>query len=375
LKDQRNIRRKQNAKDRTLKKRIKRTFSLHHWIGLVAGIFLLISSITGSVLVFHHEIDHAQFSAETTLEKPANELIIDNSFERIRKLYPDYDIRIPDLPDDPNQALKYELRKGQTRKWIFSHPETGAFLAEVKRADQRLVHVLLELHYMLLSGTVGKIVVLLLGIALIVLSITGFMLYRKSILKVLTFKQRISLKSRRSLFSSLHRIIGVWSLVFNLFISVTGTYIAFTIVQGAFSSGGGGKIESPPVFISLDATLNKVKRAYPSFDTNYLLFPKNADGKLTILGRLESDPAFYGFNYSNIQVNTKTGEIASTSFLRNLPWYKRAITIFKPLHFGDYGGLSIKLIYCFFGIFPGVLAISGFFIWRLRPAKRSHPPP
>ncbi|WP_026135612.1 PepSY-associated TM helix domain-containing protein [Nafulsella turpanensis] len=173
---------------------------------------------------------------------------------------------------------------------------------------------------------------------------------------------------------SLHRIVGVWSLVFNLFISITGTYIAFTIVQGAFPSGGKPEIQSPSVSISIDAALKKVEREFPAFDINYLLFPKSADGKLTILGRFESDPAFYGFNYSNIQINTTTGEIASTRFLRNLPWYARTVTILKPLHFGDYGGLGLKIVYCFFGIFPGILAISGFFIWRLRPAKRPHSP-
>ena len=336
----------------------------------MTGILLLFSSVTGSVLVFHHEIDHAQFSAETILNKPATKLAIDNSFELIRQSYPNYDIRVPDFPEDFDQALKYELRKEKSRKWIFVHPETGELLAEVARADKRFVHILLELHYMLLSGTVGKIVVLLLGVALIILSITGFLLYRKSIIKVITFKQRISVKSRRSLFSSLHRIVGVWSLVFNLFISITGTYIAFTIVQGAFPSGGKPVIQSLPISISIDAALEKVKRKYPAFDINYLLFPKNADGKLVILGRLESDPSYYGFNYSNIQVNPQTGEIVSFSFLRDMPWYKRMITILKPLHFGDYAGLGIKLLYCFFGIFPSILAVSGFFIWRLRPVKK-----
>lgn len=161
------------------------------------------------------------------------------------------------------------------------------------------------------------------------------MLCRKSIVKVITFKQRISAKSRHSLFSSLHRIIGVWCLFFNLFISITGTYIAFTIVQGAFPSGGKPEIQRAPVSISIDAALEKVEREYPAFDIKYLLFPKNADGKLGILGRLESDPSYYGFNFSNIQINPETGEITSVNFLRNLFWYKRVSTILKPLHFSD----------------------------------------
>lgn len=362
----------ENKKGKASKKRIKRTFSIHHWIGLVAGVFILIASITGSILVFHHDIDHAQFADQSTLETPASELIIDNSFEHIRQLHPDYDIRVPAFPEDYKQALKYELRKGKTRKWIFVHPETGEMLATVNRADQRLVHILLDLHYNLLSGTPGKIIVLLCGIALMLLSVTGFILYRKSILKVVFFRQKISFKSRRSLFSSLHRIVGVWSLVFNLLISITGTWIAITIVQSAFSSGS-GTIVTPATTISVDAALRQVRRDYPAFEINYLRFPVNADGKLTVLGRLASDPAFYGFTSSKIQVDMRTGKIVTVSFLREMPWYKRAIAVLKPLHFGDYAGLRVKLIYSFFGVLPGVLAISGFFIWRKRQVKKPLP--
>lgn len=352
-----------------MRKRVKKVFPVHHWIGLIAGILLLISSITGSVLVFHHDIDHISFWTETRLDQPADKLIIDNSFHRIRQSHSDYDIRVPNFPEKPDQALKYELRKSEARKWIFVHPETGETLAQVERADERLVHVLLELHYMLLSGTVGKVLVLFLGTALMVLSITGFMLYRKSIFKVLTFRQGISLKSKRSFFSSIHRIVGVWGLVFNFFISITGSYIAFTIVQAALSSDGGLRIESPPVPASIDAILEQVKEEYPAFNIHYLLFPKTRDGKFTILGRLESDPAFYGRNYSNIQADIRTGKVVSTGFLRDMPWHRRAITILKPLHFGDYAGLGIKVLYCLFGLMPGILSISGFLIWRIRPVK------
>ena len=349
-----------------MKKRVKKTYAIHHWLGLVAGLFLLISSITGSVLVFHHDIDHAQFGQLSTLASPASELKIDNSFERIRQTNPESDIRVPELPEDPNQALKYEIRKGSSRKWLFVHPETGETLATVDRADKRLVHVLLDLHYNLLSGTPGKIIVLLGGLSLIVLTITGFLLYRKSILKVLAFKQLVSFKSRRSFFSSLHRVVGVWSLVFNLFISITGTWVAYTIVEYALSPAATAVADVQPAAVSVDKVIRQVKADHPEFKVNYLRF---AGGTLSILGRHHEDPSYYGFTYSNIQVDLATGKVKSVNMLRDQPWHKRLLTVLKPLHFGDYAGIWVKLLYSFFGMLPGILAVSGFLIWRLRKSK------
>lgn len=348
-------------------KSVYRTFSLHHWLGIMAGVLLLVLSVTGSVLVFHHDIDHAQYAHLSTLESPASELKIDNSIGRIRQENPGADIRVPGLPEGPLEALKYEVRKGGTRQWVFVHPETGQTLARVEHADRRLVQVLLDIHYNLLSGTPGKIVVLFGGVSLILLSITGFLLYRRSILKVLTFRQRISLKSRHSFFSSLHRVVGVWSLVFNLMISITGTYIAFTIVQSAFATNSAAE-DTPLPPVSVDAVLGQVKKDHPEFEINYLRF---AGGTLSVLGRLKSDPAYYGFTYSSLQVDLSTGKVKSVTLLRDMPWHNRLVTVLKPLHFGDYAGFGVKLVYSIFGMLPGVLAISGFFIWRLRNRNTS----
>ncbi|MDX5423273.1 MAG: PepSY domain-containing protein [Hymenobacteraceae bacterium] len=354
-----------NERQKGSGKSIHRTFYLHHWLGLVTGVFLLVLSITGSVLVFHHDIDHAQYAHLSTLKAPASELRIDQSLGRIRQENSGADIRVPGLPEGPLEALKYEVRKGSTRKWVFVHPETGVELARVERADRRLVQVLLDMHYNLLSGTPGKTIILFGGISLILLTITGFLLYRKSVLKVLAFRQRISFKSRRALFSSLHRVVGVWSLVFNLLISVTGTYIAFTIVQSAFAPA---KIaaDALPATVSVDAVLSQVKRDYPEFEVNYLGLAGNT---LSVLGSMSDDPAYYGLTYSNLHVDLSTGEVKSAVFLRDMPWYKRLVTVLKPLHFGDYAGLWVKLLYSLFGLLPGLLAISGFLIWSLRSSN------
>ncbi|PRY07432.1 putative iron-regulated membrane protein [Pontibacter ummariensis] len=350
-----------------MKKRVKRVFSIHHWLGLLAGLFLLISSVTGSVLVFHHDIDHAQFAGLSTLAVPATELKIDSSIARILKAYPGSDVRVPELPKGQDQALKYEIRSTEGRKWVFVHPTTGETLATVARADKRLVHTLLDLHYNLLSGTPGKIGVLLGGLSLIVLSITGLLLYRKSIWKVLAFRQRVSFKSRRSFFSSLHRVIGVWSLAFNLFISITGTWIAFTIVQSALSPVSVSTVEgNAPTMVSVDSVLKQISKDYPEFEINYLRF---AGGTLSALGRLKSDPSYYGVTFSNLQVDLSSGQVKGVNFVKDKPWHERLLLVFKPLHFGDYAGLPVKLIYCFFGTMPGVLAVSGFLVWRLRNRK------
>ncbi|MBC5993986.1 PepSY-associated TM helix domain-containing protein [Pontibacter cellulosilyticus] len=353
--------------DKDLKKRVKRTFSIHHWLGLVAGIFLLLSSITGSVLVFHHDIDHAQFDGLSMLATPAAELKIDRSIVRMLQTYPGSDIRVPELPRKPDKALKYEIRQGSIRQWVFVHPETGETLATVARADKRLVHVLLDLHYNLLSGTPGKIVVLMGGLSLILLSITGFLLYRRSIWKVLSFQQRVSFKRRRSFFSSLHRVIGVWSLVFNLFISVTGTWIAYTILKSAIPQVSATPVEhSTSALVSVDGVLEKVNKDYPEFEANYL---RLAGSTLSVLGRVKSDPAYYGKTFSNLQVNLYSGQMQGVNFVKDKPWHERVLLVLKPLHFGDYAGLAVKLIYCFFGMMPGVLAVSGFIVWKLKYSK------
>ena len=356
-----------------MRKRTKRTFSLHHWCGLIAGVFILAISLSGAVLVFHDDIDAAIYAEESQLSTPAHALRIDRSFEWVRQENPGWDIRIQALPEATDQALLYELRQGQLRKWLFVHPETGAEVATVPQAHNRLVYILLNLHYNLLAGTPGKVAVLLTGLALLLLTVTGFLLYRKSILKVVTFRQTISRKSRRSLFSSLHRVVGVWALVFNLLMCVTGISLAITVVSAALK-GGTAAIQVPQVPISVDKAIQEIEASYPGFDVTYLRFPVSDEGKLQLRGRFKTDPAYYGTLYSTVQVNYKTGSVEGVDFLREHPWHERLLTILHPLHFGDYAGLFVKILYCVGGLMPGLLSISGFALWYIRrkqfPAKR-----
>ena len=346
-----------------MRKYIKHIFTIHHWLGLVAGALVLVISLTGAILVFDDEIDHALFKEAFILKAPAKTLSIDASLEKIRAANPEWEIRIPTLPSSPTQALLYELRKGKLRQWITVHPETGEVISVNQKAHYRLTQVMLDLHYNLLSGTTGKIVVFFVGVALLILTATGLILYRRSIVKVITFRQKLSLKNRRAFFSGLHRIIGVWALVFNFILCTTGLTLAIVVIQHSLSSNNKAPA-TPQVTASVDKVLANISTAYPGFEVTYISVPPSGSGALYFLGRLSSDPLYYGAHYSSIPVDYTTGEMSQPYFLRDQPLPKRLFTILQATHFGDYAGYLVKLLYCIGGLLPGILSITGYLIWH-----------
>jgi uncharacterized iron-regulated membrane protein len=354
-----------------VKRKVKRSFAVHHWCGLIAGSFLLVLSLTGSILVFDDDIDNAVFRSHKALAHPATTLSFDRSFEKVRSENPGWEIRVPEIPADNHEAILYELRQGKLRKWLFAHPETGEILSQVDRADLRFTYILLNIHYNLLSGTTGKIIVAITGISFLTLLITGLIVYRKSLLKVILFRQKISFKSSRTLFSSLHRVVGVWGLLFNLLMCFSGLWLAYLVIDNAFKKKN-TVIDPPALSYSIDEALQHARDSFPDFEITYLRFPVNATGKLQLLGHLNSDPVYYGKHYSGIPLNSE-GKIEGTTFLKDQPMSMRAFRILQPLHFGDYAGLAVKIIYTIGGLLPGLLSVTGFFIWRKR--HKPHPTP
>jgi len=67
-------------------------------------------------------------------------------------------------------------------------------------------------------------------------------------------------------------------------------------------------------------------------------------------------------------VDAATGELTGS---RDLPWYVTSLLVSQPLHFGDYGGMPLKLIWALLDVIAIVVLASGVYLW-LR--KRSPSP-
>jgi uncharacterized iron-regulated membrane protein len=60
-----------------------------------------------------------------------------------------------------------------------------------------------------------------------------------------------------------------------------------------------------------------------------------------------------------------------------LPWYLRALQVSRPLHFGDYGGLPLKIIWALLDLAAIVVLASGVYLWlgkRKSPRAAAHAP-
>ncbi|GAA4344219.1 hypothetical protein GCM10023144_47730 [Pigmentiphaga soli] len=77
--------------------------------------------------------------------------------------------------------------------------------------------------------------------------------------------------------------------------------------------------------------------------------------------------------FTPLLVDAGTGEPAA---LLDMPWYLRALELSRPLHFGDYGGLPLKLIWVLLDLATIAVLGSGLYLWLARRralhARRAH---
>ncbi len=56
---------------------------------------------------------------------------------------------------------------------------------------------------------------------------------------------------------------------------------------------------------------------------------------------------------------------------RALPWYLTALLVSQPLHFGDYGGLPLKVLWALLDVATIVVLGSGVYLWLVRRKRRA----
>ncbi|HEV3329927.1 MAG TPA: PepSY-associated TM helix domain-containing protein [Bryobacteraceae bacterium] len=202
-------------------------FQVHLWSGIALGLYILMISVTGSVLVYRNELFRAT-TPEPVISTGSGPRLTDAQIAAAAtRLYAGYRVVKIGRPLNPDQAADVQLSRGNRIKNRLFDPRTGSDLGDSVPTGIWLVSKLLELHDDLLAGPTGRKVNGVGAVVLLAVAVTGMAIWWPGIKT-----WRRSLILHRGLgwqrFTwHLHSMVGFWSLGFTLVFGVSGIYLAF----------------------------------------------------------------------------------------------------------------------------------------------------
>jgi len=342
-------------------------FYIHSTAGLISGLFILLMSLSGAALVYQDQMDPARHSF---FDPGPYRLTVDSAYRVIQKAYPhaqvsSYDIR----KNGVSSFFIYDssYKKGEKAMEVFVHNNTAHIVGKRGGSDH-FVSWLSKFHNSFHLGKTGEWLLGFFALVFLLSIITGFILFRKKIAAVLLFRRSAYKKN------NLHQIIGVWALVFNLMIAVTGFWMQRYVFKKEFYASYNYTPvlkASPPLSFKFDSAYAVIKRQYPDFTAAVIYFAQSNSGKTAVYGSRASNAYIHSKKFADVIMLDSAGGIAKTRFINEISADDRYDIINSQLHMGKYGGWGIKIIYFVFGLTGALLSITGFLLWwRRRQFKR-----
>lgn len=364
----------------------EKMWSIHNWIGLYAGVVIAVLSITGVVALFKVEIDEAFNSRLFKVTPEDNYVQITPIIDSLKQVYGAKNLTSISVPktSEGSWNTSFFVRKSITdfHHWqIFINPYTGKILG-TRDINQSLAFFIRSIHVRLYESIFGRQIVGLAGLALLFSTISGFWIYGRYMKT--QFFGVIRTKNLRIEMADYHKLIGVATLVFNIIIAITGAWLGLqSYLQPLLmdSRPGTFKVAEKPLSKEEDIRYNvnyqeilaKTKEHFPEL-IPYSISP-SLDGSRTITIRGAVPRTAYERHSFKITFDKKDLKELHRFDIREASMGAKLFYIQESLHFGDFGGFIMKILYSFFGITSGFLSLSGFIIYLKRTErKRSEKP-
>lgn len=345
---------------------------IHLYVGLVVGLLLVSAGLTGSILVWRHEIDALLHPELLRVEPAGTRIPLQQVVERVEAAYPGSSvlrIRLPKIPEAAHEVVTV----GADPLQVYVDPYRGTVLGARGEAETAM-NALFHWHTSLLSGETGKMVTGTAALLLLVLVISGLVVWWPGLRRLrdaLVVKWRANWKRVNF---DVHRAGGFWGAAFLTVMAVTGSSLIF---HEAYMAGLNWATRSPPrptapavmplagrAPLPLDVLVERAARAIPRGEVTVLTLPQTPAGPVVVRRKVPEELHPNGRNF--VYLNPQTGEVLAVENALTAPAGTRAYNILYPIHIGRWGGALSRVLYSIFGLVPLILFVSGVLIWRNR---------
>ena len=359
---------------------VRRWAWIHKWSSLVCTIFMLLLCLTGLPLIYHHEIDHLLGNGVQAphMAPGAARVDLDRVMAAGRALYPNKIMMY--MSQDVDEPNIWNLTLGDNPtdegyKSIAVDARTAQVLAQPS-LEGSFIGVMFHLHVDLYAGLWGKLFLGLMGLLLVTAIISGVVLYAPFMRK-LEFGQVRRERGARLKWLDLHNLLGIVTLVWALVVGATGMintwadvllkYWQFTEMAEMTAPYKG--LPPPATLGSMQASMANAEAAEPGMKIGFVAFPGTPFSSAHHYGIfMRGKEALTSRLYKPVLIDAQTTRITDR---RALPWYLTALLISQPLHFGDYGGSGMQLMWALLDIATIIVLGSGLYLWLKRGVQPS----
>jgi uncharacterized iron-regulated membrane protein len=232
------------------------------------------------------------------------------------------------------------------------------------------------MHKNLLAGDSGKWILAVVAALFVAATVSGVVVYGP-FMRDLKFGTVRKSGSSRLRWLDVHNLLGGVLALWMLVLAATGLMnelsgSLFDVWRNTEVKETLKKWSGPPIavseYYSFQGAVDHARAVIPGMTVVNVIPPGSifstpyhylvwAKGQRLVTSRL----------FSPVLVNARTGEVEA---ILSMPWYLRALEVSRPLHFGDYGGTPLKLIWAMFDIATIAVLASGFYLWVAKGRRR-----
>lgn len=361
---------------------------VHRWSSVLATLPFLILCLTGVVLIFHEELDTALgVVPAATMPARAN---IAECMRTLAREFPEQRVLSVGLdPEDhPGVMLAVTGPLVDTgfdkARLVYLDLGTGKRVGDAD-PTKTFTGFVLKLHREWFLGPVGQLIGALVAIFVIVSLLSSLVIYAPFMRKVAFGAVRRD-RGARILQLDLHNFIGAVVLGWTVVVSATGFMLGFGNVAFAIwqytdlaalrrDFAGAAPVDhlAPPVPVA--AVIQTVETlAQPGWGVRSVIYPGTDYTTPRHYGVISGGSKGLDKKLMDVKVvDAKTGEVARSI---TMPWYLQALYLSEPLHFGNYGGMPLKLFWTVCNLLTLFITANGAWLFfdrrrarRLRPKR------
>lgn len=358
----------------------RRWATLHRWSSLFCTLNLLLLSVTGLLLIFHHEIEEMLGTMPELHAEGQTMQSYDSIVQAAQVSRPGWHplVFVGEEEDHPGLVYVTLAPEGVYDFAKATLVGIDGFTAKVSdvKIDETFSYIVLMLHANLFAGFFGELYLALVGVAFFVALISGTVLYapfmRSLLFGILRRDRGPRLKQL-----DLHNLVGIATLAWCCCVCATGIILELgkpilMIYQSMDLAAMTAPFKDKPApekIVPLDQAIATARQAWPGHRVLFAVYPGTSltgDHHYTVFMSAEEGIAKRVPKLT--LVDAATGQLTVAS---DAPWYIQALFVSGPLHYGDYAGLPLKIVWAMFTVLTIVLCVTGLWLFILKVKSRS----